>query len=62
VAETLDPATQRRLGVGLARAYAPAGDGAKAKGFRDLGLAATAQMRDDDDRRHLEADFSTIPL
>jgi len=46
----------------LARAYALAGDGAKAKSFHDLGLAATADMKDEDDRRHLEEDFSTIRL
>jgi len=45
----------------LARAYSLAGDGAKAKQFHDLGIAATADMTDEDDRRHLEADFSTIP-
>jgi hypothetical protein len=46
----------------LTRAYALAGDGAKAKQFRDLGLAATSVMTDEDDRRHLEEDFSTIRL
>jgi len=44
----------------LARAYALAGDGPKAKRFHDLGLAATSAMTDEDDRRHLEEDFSTI--
>ena len=46
----------------LARAHALAGDGARAKQFHDLGLAATSVMKDEDDRRHLEEDFSTIRL
>jgi hypothetical protein len=46
----------------LTRAYALAGDGAKAKQFHDVGLAATSVMKDEEDRRHLEEDFSTIRL
>lgn len=44
----------------LARAHALAGDLAEARRYRDLGVAATAAIGDEDDRRIMETDFSTI--
>lgn len=45
----------------LARAYATAGDGDGARRHLELGRAALAQIADEEDRAHLEADFATIP-
>lgn len=44
----------------LARAYMLAGDLDEARRYRDLGVAATAEIEDEDDRRIMETDFSTI--
>jgi DNA-binding transcriptional MerR regulator len=44
----------------LARAHMVAGDLDEARRYRDLGLAATAAIADEDDRRIMETDFSTI--
>lgn len=45
----------------LARAYATAGDGDEARSQVELGRTALAQIADEEDRAHLEADFATIP-
>jgi DNA-binding transcriptional MerR regulator len=44
----------------LARAHSVAGDSAAARRYVELGRSATAKIEDEDDRRHMEADFSTI--
>jgi DNA-binding transcriptional MerR regulator len=44
----------------LARAHLVAGNTAEAKRYRELGLAATAEIDDEDDRRIMETDFATI--
>jgi hypothetical protein len=44
----------------LARAHAVAGDTAEARRYVELGRAETAKIADEDDRRHMEADFATI--
>jgi DNA-binding transcriptional MerR regulator len=44
----------------LARAHWVAGDSGEARRFVELGREATAKIEDEDDRRHMEADFGTI--
>jgi DNA-binding transcriptional MerR regulator len=44
----------------LSRAHLVAGDRSEAKRYRELGVAETAKIEDEDDRRIMEADFATI--
>ncbi len=44
----------------LGRAHAVAGDLEEARRYVELGLAETAKIADEDDRRGLESDFATI--
>jgi DNA-binding transcriptional MerR regulator len=44
----------------LARAHLVAGDLTEARRYRELGVAETAKIADEDDRRIMETDFATI--
>ena len=44
----------------LARAYAVAGNLDESRRYVELGREATAEIEDEDDRKHMEADFATI--
>lgn len=44
----------------LARAHMISGNPAEARRYRELGVAATAKIDDEDDRRIMETDFATI--
>lgn len=44
----------------LSRAHLVAGDLSEAKRYCELGVAETAKIEDEDDRRIMEADFATI--
>ena len=44
----------------LSRAHLVAGDHSEARRYRELGVAETAKIEDEDDRRIMEADFATI--
>jgi hypothetical protein len=46
----------------LSRAHLVAGDLSEAKRYRGLGVAETAKIEDEDDRRIMEADFATIDV
>jgi DNA-binding transcriptional MerR regulator len=46
----------------MARAHMIAGDHAETRRFYDLGVASTALIEDEDDRRIIEADLATIEL
>jgi DNA-binding transcriptional MerR regulator len=46
----------------LARAQLVAGDLAEARRYRELGLEATAKIADEDDRRIMETDFSSLDI
>jgi hypothetical protein len=44
----------------LARAHAVAGNLDELRRYVELGRDATAKIEDEDDRKHMEADFATI--
>jgi DNA-binding transcriptional MerR regulator len=46
----------------LARAHLVAGDLSEARRYRELGVAETAKIDDEDDRRIMEADFATLDV
>ena len=46
----------------LARAHLVAGDLTEARRYRDLGVAETERIADEDDRRIMETDFATIQV
>jgi DNA-binding transcriptional MerR regulator len=46
----------------LARAHWIAGDLGEARRYRELGLAETAKIADEEDRRIMETDFASIPV
>jgi DNA-binding transcriptional MerR regulator len=46
----------------LARAYLVAGDLSEARRYRELGVAETAKIADEEDRRIMETDFATITV
>ena len=44
----------------MARSHATAGDDREARRYIDLGRAALAQIEDEEDRAHIEADLATV--